>query len=90
MRPALQWNGSANDLLELLSALHFAALLSDEKGVPLPFQKLISYAESDLGIKLSKPYDRRMRLAMRKREQTPLLDRLKTTFVKNMQSAGVD
>lgn len=80
------WKGSINDLVELISALFYSRLIADENGTPLSFLKLINSVEMLFGVSISRPYDKRGRLEMRKKGITPFLDRLRTLVLDNMSA----
>lgn len=79
----LHWQGSINDLVEIISALFYSKVIVDEGGVPLSFLKLVNSVETLFGVSISRPYDKRGRLEMRKKSVTPFLDKLKTLVIKN-------
>ena len=80
---AFFWKGSLNDLVEVVSALFYSRMITDESGVPLSYLKLINSAGELFGVNISRPYDKRGRLEMRKKGVTPFLDKLKALIIKN-------
>lgn len=80
---SLHWQGSINDLVEIISALFYSKVIVDEGCAPISFLKLVNSVEGLFGVSISRPYDKRSRLEMRKKGVTPFLDKLKTLVIKN-------
>jgi hypothetical protein len=78
--PLAKWNGTIAELLELSVSVHGAGLIGKSTGEPMAYSDIISLVENIFGLTISRPYERKSKLFMRKKDETPFLNRLITVF----------
>lgn len=81
----LRWNGTANELLELICALWYSGIITNEPGNDISFTGFVRLFEEFFNLKMTKLFDKRSQLAARNRNLTPLLDRIKFAFTENIK-----
>lgn len=77
----LHWLTKANELLELINSLWYSAKIGAAPGLELSYTGFVRCFEEFFNIKLKKLFDKRSQLSARKRNPTPLLDQLKSTYL---------
>lgn len=83
--------GSLNDLTELLCALWYSDLfISAKDGSKPKFSSFVVFFENCFNVKLPDPFKKRCEIAARKKNLTPLLDRMRYSFLKNIENIGID
>jgi hypothetical protein len=78
--PIAKWNGTIAELLELSVSVHGAGLIVKSTGEPMAYSDVISLVENIFGLTVSRPYECKSKLFMRKKDETPFLNRLIMVF----------
>ena len=78
--PPAKWAGTVSDLLELTVCLQHAGIIVKPTGERMSWSDVIIFIGQVFGLKIQRPYERKTKLFIRKRDETPFLHRLITVF----------
>lgn len=70
------WEGTASDLIELATALHKAKLIRKHSGEFMTFAEIVRALQRMFGVKISNISSRKSRALGRKKNASPLLERM--------------
>lgn len=79
------WEGTASDLIELATAIHKAKLIRKPSGELVSYAELIRGLQRIFGFKIPNIYSRKTRALGRKKNASPLLERLLALYKQNVE-----